>query len=210
MIAEGAPFLYKYPMRSSTIRYALLPLAWCAMLPVTPAAAEAPQVQPAWDGYFRDGRWTAVTVTVPRSQPPYHVRVTVRIGSVRFTTAPARLDTVRAFTIPILPRAEEEIKIELENLDTGHIDVLEQLEKKLPKGLPALLEIPGMGPKKVALAHEKLNVGSVADLQRVIESGALAELPGLGAASAKKIAEGIAHRNAVRLFGAGKDTGLPE
>ncbi len=77
-------------------------------------------------------------------------------------------------------------------IETGHIDVLDELEGKLPKGLPALLEIPGMGPKKVALVHAALNVCGLDDLKSVIESGALAELPGLGAASVKKIAEGIA------------------
>ncbi len=77
-------------------------------------------------------------------------------------------------------------------IDTGHIDVLDELEKKLPKGLPALLEIPGMGPKKVALAHEKLGVRGMADLKKVIKSGELAKLPGLGATSVQKIAEGIA------------------
>ncbi len=77
-------------------------------------------------------------------------------------------------------------------LDTGHIDVLDELEGKLPKGLADLLEIPGMGPKKVALVYEKLGVKHFRDLKKVIDSGELAELPGLGAASVKKIAEGIA------------------
>ncbi|MGB2985548.1 MAG: DNA polymerase/3'-5' exonuclease PolX, partial [Phycisphaerae bacterium] len=62
----------------------------------------------------------------------------------------------------------------------------------LPKGLPALLGIPGLGPKKVALAHEKLGVTGLDDLKAVIESGKLAKLPGLGPTSVKKIAEGIA------------------
>ena len=77
-------------------------------------------------------------------------------------------------------------------IETGHIDVLDRLEKKLPKGLPGLLEIPGMGPKKVALAHTKLGVRGLADLKKVIRSGELAKLPGLGVTSVKKIAEGIA------------------
>jgi DNA polymerase (family 10) len=77
-------------------------------------------------------------------------------------------------------------------LDTGRIDVLDQLEKKLPKGLPDLLEIPGMGPKKVALAHDKLEVKSLRDLKKVIKSGELAGLPGMGETSVRKIAEGIA------------------
>ncbi len=77
-------------------------------------------------------------------------------------------------------------------LDTEHIDVLDELEQKLPQGLPALLEIPGMGPKKVALAYEKLEVRNLDDLKKVIVAGKLAELPGLGITSVKKIAEGIA------------------
>ena len=76
-------------------------------------------------------------------------------------------------------------------LATGHIDVLSELEAKLPAGLPALLNIPGMGPKKVALAHRELGVAGLDDLKRAIESGALAGLPGLGETSVKKIAEGI-------------------
>jgi DNA polymerase (family 10) len=77
-------------------------------------------------------------------------------------------------------------------LDTGHIDVLDELEAKFPPGLPALLDIPGMGPKKVALVHAELGVKDFDDLKKVIASGAMEKLPGLGATSVKKIAEGIA------------------
>ncbi len=77
-------------------------------------------------------------------------------------------------------------------LDTGHIDVLDELEAKFPAGLPALLDIPGMGPKKVALVHAELGVKNLEDLKKAISSGKLEQLPGLGAASVKKIAEGMA------------------
>lgn len=76
-------------------------------------------------------------------------------------------------------------------LETGRIDALGELEAKFPPGLPRLLEIPGLGPKKVALTYSKLGVKDVADLKKVIESGELALLPGLGEASVKKIADGI-------------------
>jgi len=77
-------------------------------------------------------------------------------------------------------------------IDTGHIDALDELEAKLPEGLPTLLEIPGMGPKKVALVHARLGVKNLEDLKKRIESGELAQLPGLGAVSVQRIAEGIA------------------
>lgn len=77
-------------------------------------------------------------------------------------------------------------------LSTGHIDVLDELAAKFPPGLPALLDIPGMGPKKVALVHAELKVKNLDDLKKVIDSGAMEKLPGLGAASVKKIREGLA------------------
>jgi DNA polymerase (family 10) len=82
-------------------------------------------------------------------------------------------------------------KIE-EYLKTGTIGLLDELSAKVPGDLPTLLDIPGMGPKKVALVHASLGVSGVEDLKKVIASGALAELPGMGEQSARKIADGIA------------------
>ncbi len=76
-------------------------------------------------------------------------------------------------------------------LQSGRINVLDELEAKFPPGLPELLEIPGMGPKKVALVYSSLGVKDVDDLKRVIKSGELAALPGLGETSVRKIAEGL-------------------
>jgi len=82
-------------------------------------------------------------------------------------------------------------KIE-EFISTGTIGLLEELSAEVPPGLPALLAIPSMGPKKVAQVHEALKVTSLDDLKRVIASGELAALPGMGEQSVRKIAEGIA------------------
>lgn len=76
-------------------------------------------------------------------------------------------------------------------LAEGRMDILDELEAKYPPGLAALMEIPGLGPKKVALAHAELGVRGVEDLKRVIASGELESLPGMGAATVKKIAEGL-------------------
>lgn len=77
-------------------------------------------------------------------------------------------------------------------LETSKIDLLTELEGQLPAGLPDLLDIPGMGPKKVALVHDSLNVCGMDDLKKAIENGTLAKLPGMGETSVAKIAEGIA------------------
>lgn len=77
-------------------------------------------------------------------------------------------------------------------IETGTMDVLDDLATRLPPGLSALLDVPGMGPKKIALAFHELGVGSLDDLKRVIDDGQLAGLKGMGATSVKRIAEGIA------------------
>jgi DNA polymerase (family X) len=79
-----------------------------------------------------------------------------------------------------------------EFIETGTISLLEELRNTLPEGLPDLLRIQGLGPKKVAVVHHQLGVGSIDDLKRVIESGQLAALPGFGTQSVKRISEGIA------------------
>jgi DNA polymerase (family 10) len=81
-------------------------------------------------------------------------------------------------------------KIE-EYLETGRIGLLEELKEKVPAGLPALLGIPGMGPKKVALIHQRLGVKGLDDLKQAIGDGRLDTLPGFGAKSVKRISDGI-------------------
>lgn len=77
-------------------------------------------------------------------------------------------------------------------LATGQIDLLDELLAVYPAGIIELLQIPGFGPKKAALVHEKFGVCDLAGLKRIIESGELAALKGMGEASVKKIADGIA------------------
>lgn len=81
-------------------------------------------------------------------------------------------------------------KIE-EFLQTGRMAQLDELLESVPADLPKLLEIPGMGPKKVALVWKQLDVTDLAGLKRVIASGELTKLKGMGAKSVEQIAQGI-------------------
>lgn len=72
------------------------------------------------------------------------------------------------------------------------IDTLAELESRLPPGLSDLLEISGLGPKKIAALFKELQVVDMPSLKAAIESGRIEELSGFGKASVAKIAEGIA------------------
>jgi DNA polymerase (family 10) len=82
-------------------------------------------------------------------------------------------------------------KIE-ELLDTGSISFLEQLRKKYPQGLPEMLEIPGIGPKKVGLVYRELGIETIEQLARAAAQGKLRDLPGMGKKSEENILRGIA------------------
>lgn len=78
--------------------------------------------------------------------------------------------------------------------DTGRLQVLTETEARVPPGLVQLLELPGLGPKRVRALHIALGVRSVADLQTAIESGAVSRLPRFGPRLAATWATALAER----------------
>jgi DNA polymerase (family 10) len=77
-------------------------------------------------------------------------------------------------------------------VQTGTLPQRQQLVATVPAGLLELLRIPGLGPKRVKLFHEKLKVNSVADLKAALEKGKIAKLGGFGPKLLEKIREGVA------------------
>jgi DNA polymerase (family 10) len=67
-----------------------------------------------------------------------------------------------------------------ELLETGHLAYYDRLKEEVPETLHELLHIPGLGPRKVKLLYETLNVRRIADLQAALAAGKVAALPGMG------------------------------
>ena len=76
-------------------------------------------------------------------------------------------------------------------VQTGRLPQLERIEKRTPRALSDLMQLPGLGPKRVKLLYRELRIRSAEDLRRAARSGKLAELPGLGAKTISKILEGL-------------------
>ena len=77
---------------------------------------------------------------------------------------------------------------------TGRLPYHDELKASLPPGLPALLEIQGLGPKKVKRLHDELGIDSVEKLEAACKADAIAALEGFGEKSQAKILEAIAFR----------------
>lgn len=80
--------------------------------------------------------------------------------------------------------------------NTGRLEFFERLKASIEPGLVELLQIPGLGPKKIIALHGQLGVNSIASLTEVCRSGKVAALKGFGEKSQQKILEGIANREA--------------
>jgi DNA polymerase (family 10) len=78
-----------------------------------------------------------------------------------------------------------------ELLSTGKLRLREELLREIPESLLELRQIPGVGPKKIALLWKERGIRSLADLKAAIQAGTLAGLKGLGDKSIQQIKEGI-------------------
>ncbi len=79
---------------------------------------------------------------------------------------------------------------------TGELAFYDKLKASIAPGLIEMLEIPGLGGKKVKRLHDALGVESVEALKAACEEGRVAGLKGFGAKSAAKILSGIENRAA--------------
>ena len=74
---------------------------------------------------------------------------------------------------------------------TGHLEFLDKLSAEVPPSLAELLDVPDLGPKKIALFWKELGITDIASLEAAARAGELQSLPGMGKKSEAKILSGI-------------------
>jgi DNA polymerase (family 10) len=79
---------------------------------------------------------------------------------------------------------------------TGRLGFFEKLKASVEPGLVAMLEIPGLGPKKIRALHDRLGIASIVALTQACQDGRVAELEGFGTKTQEKILAGIRNREA--------------
>lgn len=79
---------------------------------------------------------------------------------------------------------------------TGRLEFFESLKASVEPGLVVLLEVPGLGAKKIKALRETLGIASIEDLKKACEEGRVAALKGFGKKSEEKMLQGIANREA--------------
>ena len=77
---------------------------------------------------------------------------------------------------------------------TGGLEFYDSLLASVPPGLLDLLDIPGLGGKKIKALHEQLEIDSIESLTEACNKGKVAELKGFGEKTQDKILSGIKNR----------------
>ncbi len=78
-----------------------------------------------------------------------------------------------------------------EIVETGSCAALKKLQKKLPPALTDLLNLPGLGPKRVKVLYRELDIHSLEQLYRAAREGRIREQPGFGEKTERHILEAI-------------------
>jgi DNA polymerase (family 10) len=78
-----------------------------------------------------------------------------------------------------------------EIVETNRSEFFEKLKKEIPEGLLSMLEISGLGPKKVASLYQNLGIKTINQLRQACLDGKLRDLDGFGEITEQNILRGI-------------------
>lgn len=126
---------------------------------------------------------------------PFKVRA-YSAGARTLETMPEDLDEmIRTGGLGELPGMGEALVDKITTLRRdGVLPFHQKLRASIPPGLLEIMQIQGLGPKKVRALWQELGVETLAKLQEVCESGLVAEMKGFGEKTQAKILEGIRNR----------------
>lgn len=77
---------------------------------------------------------------------------------------------------------------------TGRLPEYERLKKATPPGLLQLMQVQGLGPKKVKALYQKLKIRTLEDLKMAAEAGKIGKLKGFGGKTEQNILHALEHR----------------
>mgnify|MGYP005813446829 CR=1 FL=1 len=97
--------------------------------------------------------------------------------------------------LPKLPGIGTDLSAKIaEFATTGHVAALDRLRKQVPAGVVELLQLPGLGPKRVRALYEELHVHTLPQLLRAARDGRIRTLAGFGARTEERIIAAINQR----------------
>lgn len=125
---------------------------------------------------------------------PYRVR-SYRNAATSIRSLSDRLETLIEHDMDLteIPNVGDSIAQKIrEMVEKGRCSYLESLKKQVPKGLPDLMKVPGLGPRRAMQINKELQIHSLDELEQACNDEKIRELDGMGEKTEQKILRGIA------------------
>jgi DNA polymerase (family 10) len=95
-------------------------------------------------------------------------------------------------TLAELPGIGEDLAGKIATIvTTGDLPLRRELCRKVPAGLRELLRLPGCGPKRVQLLHDRLHIRSLAGLRQALKRHTIRNLKGFGPKSEENLLKAL-------------------
>lgn len=79
----------------------------------------------------------------------------------------------------------------IEILQTGELKALQELIQKTPEGVLEMMNIKGLGPKKINLLWKEIHIDTIEELEKACRENRIAAIKGFGEKTEQKILESI-------------------
>jgi len=128
-----------------------------------------------------------------QGENPFRANAYAKAGRTIAQLESSIAEVVEAGTLDQVPGIGETLRDKITTLvNTGKLTFYEDLKAKTPPGLLQMLRLPGMGPKKIKLLYDQLQIDDLVKLKTACDNGTIAKLKGFGAKTQKNILEGLA------------------
>jgi DNA polymerase (family 10) len=102
----------------------------------------------------------------------------------------------RGDALPKLPGVGADLEGKIREIcASGTCELLERLHREMPAAITELLRIPGLGPKRVRLLHDALEIDTLEQLRRAVRSGMVRGVPGFGEKTEAQIVQALERRD---------------
>jgi len=116
-----------------------------------------------------------------------------RIAAQAIETLDEDIETVSCENrLQFIPGVGEALAKKIKEIvETDKLEYFEKLKKEIPAGLLTLLELQGLGPRKVFSLYKNLDITNIEELRNACSEGKLRDLDGFGEITERNILRGI-------------------
>jgi DNA polymerase (family 10) len=135
------------------------------------------------------------TILELNGENPFKCRAYLNAARTLETSPTDLTELVRTDRLGELPGIGDALREKITTLvNTGKLPYLEELRTTIPSGLLSLLDLPGLGPKKLRVLRDQLKIESIEALTKACQDGRLASLDGFGEKTATNLLDSIQRR----------------